>query len=109
MSTWASPVIVVPKKGLKWENPNEPYPIDAKLRMCCDYRKLNAKLPAEFWTYDKNGRRLTNRGIHVPYPLPKIDEMFNTIRGKHFLTTLNCTGAFHSLKLLPDTAKKAHS
>ncbi|MCG8623078.1 MAG: hypothetical protein MJE68_13920, partial [Proteobacteria bacterium] len=78
MSTWPSPVIVVPKKGLKRENPNEPYPTDAKLRMCCDYRRLNTKLPADFWTYDKNGNRLTNKGIHAPYPLPKIDEMFDT-------------------------------
>ena len=34
MSTWASPVIIVPKKGLevKWEDTKKPLPIDAKLR-----------------------------------------------------------------------------
>ena len=58
MSMWASPVIIVPKKGLQANqgNPGEPLPIDAKLRMCCDYHKLNSKLPADFWNHDKQGR-----------------------------------------------------
>ena len=33
--------------------------------------------------------------------------MFDTIRGKRFLTTLDCTGAFHGLRLSPDAAKKS--
>ena len=33
--------------------------------------------------------------------------MFDTIRGKRYLTMLDCTGAFHGLKLSPDTAKKS--
>ena len=109
MSTWASPVIIVPKKGLKInpKNPKAPLPTDAKLRMCCDYRKLNQKLPADFWKYDKHGQRIVKQGISAPYLLPKIDEMFDTICGKRYLTTLDCTGAFHGLKLSPDAAKKS--
>ena len=54
MSTWASPVIIVPKKGLKVpKDPGTPLPVTAKLRMVCDYRKLNKKLPADFWIYTK--------------------------------------------------------
>ena len=45
--------------------------------------------------------------MNVPYPLPQIDEMLSSIRGHKFLTTLDCTGAFHRLKLSPDTAKKS--
>ena len=75
--------------------------------MCCDYWKLNAKLPANFWNYDKQGRKNMKQGINAPYSLPQIDKMFSTIRGKWYLTTLDCTGAFHRLKLLPDTAKKS--
>ena len=58
MSTWASPVIIVPKKGLQANqgNPGEPLPLDVKLHMCCDYCKLNSKLPADFWNHDKQGR-----------------------------------------------------
>ena len=38
MSTWASPVIIVPKKGLevKPKYANKLLPIDAKLRLVCD-------------------------------------------------------------------------
>ena len=44
MSTWASPVIIVPKKGLQTnQGSGDPLPIDAKLCLCCDYRKLNSK------------------------------------------------------------------
>ena len=47
------------------------------------------------------------QGINAPYPLPRIDEMLAFIRGCKFLTTLDCTGAFHRLKLSPDAAKKS--
>ena len=109
MSTWASPVIIVPKKGLQvnQSNPGEPLPLDAKLRICCDYCKLNSKLPADFWNYDKHGKRIIKQGVNPPYPLPRIDKMFDTIWGKWYLTTLDCTGAFQGLKLSPDAAKKS--
>ena len=56
MSTWASPVIIVLKKGLEVpKDPGTPLPVTAKLRMVCDCRKLNKKLPADFWSYDKDG------------------------------------------------------
>ena len=104
ISTWASPVIIVPKKGLESDlkDPNKPLPVTAKLRMACDYRKLNQKLPADFWKYDKHRQRIMKQGISALYPLPKTNEMFDTIQGKRYLSTLNCTGAFHGLKLSPD-------
>ena len=52
MSTWASPVIIVPKKGLELpKDIGTPLPVTAKLRLVCDYRKLNKMLPAdlELW------------------------------------------------------------
>ena len=108
MSTWASPVIIVPKKGLKVpKDPGTPLPVTAKLRMVCDYRKLNKKLPADFWGYDKDSWRINNHGINAPYPLPCIDEMLTLIKGHKFLMTLDCTGAFHELRLSPDAAKKS--
>ena len=108
MSTWASPVIIVPKKGLKVpKDPGTPLPVTAKLRMVCDYRKLNKKLPADFWSYDKDGRRINNHRINAQYPLPCIDEMLASIRGRKFLMILDCTGAFHGLRLSSDAAKKS--
>ena len=76
MSTWASTVIIIPKKGL--ETPKDrkiPLPVDARLRLVCDYHKLNLKIPADFWSYDKEGRRIEKQGINMPYPLLCIDEM----------------------------------
>ena len=100
MSTWASPVIIVPKKGFEVpKDPGTPLPVTAKLRMVFDYRKLNKKLPADFWSYDKDGWRINNHRINAPYPLPHIDEMLASIRGRKFLTTLD--------RLSPDAAKKS--
>ena len=108
MSMWASPVIIVPKKGLEVpKDPGTPLPVTSKLRLVCDYRKLNKKLPAYFWSYDKDSQRIDNHGINTPYPLPHIDEMLASIRGCKFLTTLDCTGAFNGLRLSPDAAKKS--
>ena len=107
MSTWASPITIVPKKGLELpKDPKTPLPVSAKLGLVCDYRKLNRKLPADFWSYDKEGRRIEKHGINAPYPLPCIDEMLTLIQGCKFLMTLDCTGAFHGLRLSPDAAKK---
>ena len=108
MSTWASPVIIVPIKGLELpKDPKTPLPVSAKLRLVCDYRKLNRKLPADFWSYNKEGQRIEKHGINTPYPLPCIDEMLASIRGHKFLMTLDCTGTFHRLQLSPDAAKKS--
>ena len=44
MSTWASPMIIVPKNGLELsKDPKTPLPVGAKLRLVCDYHKLNRK------------------------------------------------------------------
>ena len=108
MSTWASLVIIVPKKGLELpEDWGTPLPVTAKLRLVCDYRKLNKKLPADFWSYDKEGQRIKNHRINTQFPLPRIDKMLASIRGHKFLMTLDCTGAFHGLRLSPDAAKKS--
>ena len=96
------------QKGIKnTKDPKIPLPVDARLRLVCDYCKLNQKLSADFWSYEKEGQRIKKQGIHVPYPLAQIDEMLASIRGRKYLTTLDCTGAFHRLKLSPDAAKKS--
>ena len=108
MITWASPVIIVPKKGVELpKDPTMPLPVSAKLRIVCDYRKLNRKLPADFLSNDKDGRRIKNHRINAPYPLPHINEMLASIRGCKFLTMLDCTGTLHGLRLSPDAAKKS--
>ena len=108
MSMWASLVIIIPKKGLELpKDPKTPLPVSAKFRLVCDHRKMNKKLPADFWSYNKEGQRIEKHGIKAPYPLPCIDEMLASIQGCKFLMTLDCTGAFHGLRLSPDAAKKS--
>ena len=84
INIWASPVMILPKKGLevKLEDTRKPIPIDAGLRLVCDYHKLNQKLPADFWSYDKEGQKISRQGINAPYPLLRINEMFTAILGK---------------------------
>ena len=97
------------QKGLevKLENAKKLLPIDAKLRLVCDYCKLNQKLPADFWNYDKEGRRIMKQGINVPHTLPCIDKMLTLIKSHKFLTNLDWTGVIHGLKVAPDAAKKS--
>ena len=67
MSTWASPMIIVPKKGLEIpKDPTMPLPVEAKLRLFYDYCKLNRKLPADFWSYEEEGQRIKKQGINTP-------------------------------------------
>ena len=68
---------------------------------------MNKKLPTDYWSYDKDGQRIDNNGINAPYLRPCIEEMLAPIRGHKFLTTLDCTGAFHGLRLSPDASKKS--
>ena len=45
MSTWVSPVIIVPKKGLETQKKSKiSLPVDARLRLVCDYHKLNQEI-----------------------------------------------------------------
>ena len=91
------------------KDPGTPLPVTAKLRLVCDYRKLNKKLPADFWSYDKDGQQIDNHRINAPYPLPCTDEMLVLITGRKFLMTLDCTGAFHGLDCYQMLQRKVHS
>ena len=86
MSMWASPVIIVSKKGLQTnqDNPVKPLPLDAKLRMCCDYRKLNAKLPADFWNWQTRQENSKTGYQHTLSTATHIDKMFDMIQGKQY-------------------------
>ena len=65
-SEWASPIVLVRKK-------------DKSLRICVDYRKLNAVSQME------------------PYPMPRIEELLDRLGKASYLTTLDwlrVTGRF---------------
>ncbi|CAG8839056.1 3882_t:CDS:1, partial [Racocetra persica] len=62
-SPWASPIVVVPKKG-------------GKLRMCVDYRKLNA---------------VTKKDA---FPLPRIDELLEVFGCASWFSTLDLMSGY---------------
>ena len=67
-SPWGFPVLVVANaKG--------------KLRMCVNYKKLNAQTRMD------------------AYPLPKIEEILNTLGGNCYYSTLDLCQGFHQVKL----------
>ncbi len=62
MSEWCSPVVIVPKK-------------DGSLRVCIDFRKLNAQSQFD------------------AYPMPRVDDLLERIERAKYITTLDlCKG-----------------
>ena len=57
-SEWSAPIVVVPKK-------------DGNIRLCVDFRKLNAVTPMD------------------AYPMPRIDELIDRLGKAKFITTLD--------------------
>ena len=62
-SEWASPIVLVTKK-------------DGSVRMCVDYRRLNAVTKVE------------------AYPMPRIDDLIDTIGQSKFITTLDLSKGY---------------
>ena len=67
-SPYASPIVLVRKKN-------------GELRMCVDYRKLNAK---------------TRRDA---FPLPRIDESLDVLQGATYFTTLDLASGYHQIAM----------
>ncbi len=77
VSAYASPVVLVRKT-------------DGSLRLCVDYRKLNAK---------------TRRDA---FPLPRIDESFDALGGAKFFSTVDLASGYHQIAVSDkDRAKTA--
>ena len=74
-SEWASPIVLVPKK-------------DGTLRMCVDYRKLNAVSEAD------------------AYPMPRIDELIDRLGGAKYISTLDLTRGYWQVPVAPESQAK---
>ena len=92
LSTWASPVIMVPKKSV----PDEP----PWRRLCINYRKLSALQQEVKWT-DKS------TGFLSLYPLPKIDEMFAKLDGSHVFSTIDSRSGYYHVGLTRESRPKS--
>ncbi len=74
-SPYASPSVVVRKK-------------DSSLRLCVDYRELNAKT------------------IKDAYPLPRIEESWEALKGAKFFSTLDLFSSYHQVAMDPQDVHK---
>lgn len=67
-SAYASPIVLVRKS-------------DGTLRLCVDYRKLNAKTR------------------HDAFPLPRVNETFDALRGAKFFSTIDLASEYHQVAM----------
>ena len=74
-SPYASPIVLVKKK-------------DGKLRICVDYRLLNAKTHKD------------------AYPLPRIEEALQVLKGAKYFCSLDLAHGFHQLPVAKDDIEK---
>ena len=93
VSPWASPIVIVPKKM----EPGEP----PRRRLCVDYRALNNLLP----TVQKVGSRA--KGVLTFVPLPKIDEIYDKLKGSFIFSTFDMRSGYHHVALSPESQAKS--
>jgi hypothetical protein len=80
--------VIVPSTS-EWSFPVVMIPKkDGSIRFCIDFRKLN------------------NITVKDCYPLPFISELLNTIKGKQYFSTLDCTAGYWQIPVAPETQKK---
>ena len=61
---------------------------DGTIRLCIDYRKLNS---------------ITKKDAH---PLPRIEDIFDTLSGSRYFTTLDLAMGYHQVEMHPEDRKK---
>ena len=74
-SPYAAPIVLVRKK-------------DGTLRLCVDYRRLNAKIVGD------------------AYPLPRMQESFDALVGAQYFTTLDLASGYHQIAMHPTDQPK---
>ena len=84
VSSWASPIVVVPKRSA----PGEPLK-----RMCVDYWALNKLLSPVKKTHSNA------KGVLSLVPIPKIDEIYASLKGSRVFCTLDMRSGYHHVEM----------
>ena len=92
VSSWASPIVVVPKRSAPGEPP--------KRRMCVDYKALNKLLPPVKKAHSNA------KGVLSLVPLPKIDEIYTSLKGPRVFSTLDMHSGYHHVEMTEEARPK---
>ena len=93
VSSWASPIVIVPKKTAPGEPPRR--------RMCVDYHMLNQLLPKVDKAHSKA------KGVLTLVPLPKIDEIYAKLEGSTIYSTFDMRSGYYHLELSQESQPKS--
>ena len=93
VSTWASPIVIVPKRTAPGEPP--------KRRLCVDYRALNSLLPPVKKAFSKA------KGVLTLVPLPKIDEIYARMKGSNIYSTFDMRSDYYHMVLSEKSRPKS--
>ena len=93
VSSWASPIVVVPKRTA----PGEPL----KRRLCVDYRAIISLLPPVKKAYSKA------KGILTLVPPPKIDEIYACLKNSKVYSTLDMQSGYYHMVLSKKSRPKS--
>ena len=93
VSSWASPIVIVPKKTA----PGKP----SRHCMCVDYCILNSLLLHVDKAHSKA------KGILTLVPIPKIDEIYAKFEGSMIYSTFDMRSGYYHLELTPESQSKS--
>ena len=83
VSSWASPIVIVPKRTAPGEPP--------KWRLCVDYRALNSLLPPVKTAFSKA------KVILTLVPLPKINEIYARLKASNIYSTFDMRSGYYHM------------
>ena len=92
VSSWASPIVVVPKRTAPGQPP--------KRRLCMYYRMVNSLLPPMKKTFSKA------KGILTLVPLPKVAEIYAKLKGLRIYSTFDIRSGYYDMVLSEKTRPK---
>ena len=102
MSSWASPILVVPKKQGHMDSNNSQGRSNFNLWLCIDYGKLNSHIQTahQIKADGTLGKVISN------YPLPTINSILALFNGCKYFSTINLRSGYYHIKLSKEVAEK---